>query len=111
MKLKKVSIAAIAILLGTVLTSSLKAQTADDDKKPTVGQKIKKTASNVGNKTAELSVKGVNKVGGKTYKGYEAPDGSDVYIDKHDKKYYINKKGGKVYLKKSQIKKREEKKD
>jgi hypothetical protein len=108
MKLKKVSIAAIAILLSVTLTSSLKAQTSDD-KKPTLGQKVKKTASNVGNKTAEISVKGVNKVGGKTYKGYEAPDGSDVYIDKNDRKYYINKKGGKVYLKKSQIRKRAEK--
>ncbi|MDR0792315.1 MAG: hypothetical protein LBE82_03330 [Chitinophagaceae bacterium] len=111
MKLKKISIAATAILLGTVLTSSLKAQKTDDNQKPTLGQKIKKTASNVGNKTAELSVKGANKVAGKTYKGYQAPDGSDVYIDKNDRKYYVNKKGKRIYLKKSQIRKREEKKD
>ena len=82
-------------------TISLSAQA--QEKKKTVGQTIDKTASTVGNKTAEVAVKGSSKVADKTYKGKMAPDGTDVYIDGKNRKYYVNKKGGKVYLKASQI--------
>lgn len=85
------------------------------EKKKTVGQTldktgkaIGKTATKVGNKTAEVAVKGSAKVADQTFKGKMAPDGSDVYIDGKNKKYYINKKGAKVYLKASQIKDRPE---
>ncbi|WP_199121145.1 hypothetical protein [Pedobacter sp. ASV28] len=67
------------------------------------GKAVEKGASAVGNKTAEVAVKGSAKVVDKTYKGKMAPDGSDVYIDGKNRKFYINKKGGKVYLKASQI--------
>ncbi|MEQ7798902.1 hypothetical protein ABDJ41_03725 [Pedobacter sp. ASV1-7] len=70
------------------------------------GKAIGKTATKVGNKTAEVAVKGTAKVADQTFKGKMAPDGSDVYIDGKNKKYYINKKGAKVYLKASQIKTR-----
>ena len=76
------------------------------EKKESVGQSISKTATKVGNKTAEIAVKGTAKVADKVYEGKQAPDGSDVYINSKNKKYYINKKGGKVYLKNSQIKNR-----
>jgi hypothetical protein len=82
-------------------TVSLSAQA--QEKKKTVGQTIDKTASTVGNKTAEVAVKGSSKVADKTYKGKMAPDGTDVYIDGKNRKYYVNKKGGKVYLKSTQI--------
>ncbi|CAM4159176.1 hypothetical protein SAMN06265348_105201 [Pedobacter westerhofensis] len=82
-------------------TISLSAQA--QEKKKTVGQTIDKTATSVGHKTAEVAVKGTSKVGDKTYKGKMAPDGTDVYIDGKNRKYYVNKKGGKVYLKASQI--------
>ncbi|WP_219224182.1 hypothetical protein [Pedobacter antarcticus] len=76
---------------------------AQAQEKKTVGQKIENTASKVGNKTAEVAVKGTAKVADKTYKGKKAPDGTDVYIDGKNRKYYVDKKGGKVYLKASQI--------
>ena len=76
------------------------------EKKKTVGQTIDRTATKVGNKTAEVAVKGASKVTDKTYKGKMAPNGTDVYIDGKNRKYYVNKKGGKVYLKASQIKDR-----
>lgn len=76
------------------------------EKKNTVGQTIDKTATKVGNKTAEVAVKGSSKVADKTWKGMMAPDGTNVYIDGSNRKYYVNKKGGKVYLKASQIKPR-----
>lgn len=82
-------------------TISLSAQA--QEKKKTVGQTIDKTATSVGHKTAEVAVKGTSKIGDKTYKGKVAPDGTDVYIDGKNRKYYVNKKGGKVYLKASQI--------
>ena len=76
------------------------------EKKKTVGQTIDKTATKVGNKTAEVAVKGTAKVADKTWKGMMAPDGTNVYIDGSNRKYYVNKKGAKVYLKASQIKPR-----
>jgi streptogramin lyase len=90
-------------LLTLALAGSVSLSAQAQEKKKTVGQTIDKTASNVGNKTAEVAVKGVSKVGDKTYKGKVAPDGTDVYIDGKNRKYYVNKKGGKVYLKASQI--------
>lgn len=91
---------AVAMLVGLSLGS------AAQEKKEGLGKKIDKTASKVGNKTAEVAVKGSSKVVDQTYKGKMAPDGSNVYIDGKNRKYYINKKGGKVYLKASQIKDR-----
>jgi glucose/arabinose dehydrogenase len=75
-------------------------------KKLTAGKVIQKTgkaAKSVGNKTAEVAVKGSAKVVDAKYKGKMAPDGSDVYIDGKNNKYYINSKGAKIYLKASQI--------
>lgn len=70
------------------------------------GQAIEKGAKSVGNKTAEVAVKGGAKVTDQTYRGKMAPDGSNVYIDGKNNKYYINSKGAKVYLKASEIKDR-----
>ncbi len=68
------------------------------------GKSIEKGAKTVGNKTAEVAVKGTSKVADKVWEGKVAPDGSDVYINGKNRKYYVNKKGAKVYLKDSQIK-------
>jgi len=70
------------------------------------GKAIGKTATAVGNKTAEVAVKGSAKVADQTFKGKMAPDGSNVYIDGKNNKYYINKKGAKIYLKAAQIRTR-----
>lgn len=96
---KKSLLGLLTLALACTVTLSAQAQ----EKKETVGQAIGKTATKVGNKTAEVAVKGTSKVGDKVYKGKIAPDGSDVYINGKNRKYYVNKKGGKVYLKASQI--------
>ncbi|TWF44298.1 hypothetical protein FHW36_101217 [Chitinophaga polysaccharea] len=70
---------------------------------PAAAQGIKKTAEKVGNKTASIAVKGTSAVTDKIYKGKEGPNGETVYIDKKDRKYIVDDKGKKVYLKKSQI--------
>lgn len=98
-----------AVITVTLFSISANAQ----EKKTEVGKAIQKTgkavekgATAVGNKTAEVAVKGGAKVADQTYKGKMAPDGSNVYIDGKNRKYYVNKKGTKVYLKASEIKAR-----
>ncbi len=66
--------------------------------------KVGTAVNKAGNKTAELAVKGAAAVTDKTYKGKVAPNGEKVYIDKHDKTFYVNKKGAKVYISKSKLK-------
>lgn len=103
MKTKKILTGIAAIALMTSVSFSAVAQ----EKKTKAGKAIQKTgeaAKSVGNKTAEVAVKGTAKVVDAKYKGKLAPDGSDVYIDGKNNKYYINSKGAKVYLKASQIK-------
>ena len=109
MKTKKyvLGLAAMAMIASVTFTASAQ------EKKTEVGKALQKTgkavekgAKSVGNKTAEVAVKGGAKVVDQTYKGKMAPDGSNVYIDGKNNKYYINKKGAKVYLKASQIKTR-----
>jgi hypothetical protein len=68
-----------------------------------VGRATASTAKKVGHATASTAVKGASALTDKVYKGKEGPDGQTVYIDKSDKKYYVDDKGKKIYLKSSQI--------
>jgi hypothetical protein len=68
-----------------------------------MAQGVDSTAKKIGNKTASVAVKGAMKITDKTYKGKEGPGGQTVYIDKKDRKYYVDEKGKKVYLKPSEI--------
>lgn len=72
----------------TALLSLVVSAVYAQEKKTEVGKAIDKTgkavergAKSVGNKTAEVAVKGGAKVVDQTYKGKMAPDGSNVYID------------------------------
>jgi hypothetical protein len=63
------------------------------------------TAKKVGNKTAELAVKGKSSVVDEIYKGKTGAGGqSPIYIDHSSKYYYIDKQGKKVYVSKSSLK-------
>ncbi|MEC5147400.1 hypothetical protein [Chitinophaga sp. 212800010-3] len=66
-------------------------------------QGIDKTVKKIGHKTASIAVKGASTVTDKIYKDKEGPNGETVYIDKKDRKFIVDEKGKKVYLKKSQI--------
>ena len=110
MKTKKYLIGGLAAL-GMVVSVTFTA--GAQEKKTEAGKVIQKTgkavekgAKSVGNKTAEVAVKGTAKVADQTYKGKMAPDGSNVYIDGKNNKYYVNIKGAKVYLKASEIRNR-----
>jgi cytochrome oxidase Cu insertion factor (SCO1/SenC/PrrC family) len=66
---------------------------------------VDSTAKKVGNKTAELTVKGKSSVVDEVYKGKVGADGqSPIYIDHSSKYYYIDKRGKKVYVSKSSLK-------
>ncbi|WP_231464201.1 MULTISPECIES: hypothetical protein [unclassified Pedobacter] len=104
---KKLAIGLFTLALFGGLTFSAQAQ----EKKTEVGKALDKTgkaigkgAKSVGNKTAEVAVKSEAKVTDKTWKGRMAPDGSNVYINSKNEKYYVNAKGAKIWLKPSQIK-------
>lgn len=107
MKTKKYLISGLAAL---AIVASVTFTVVAQEKKTEAGKVIQKTgkavekgAKSVGNKTAEVAVKGGAKVVDQTYKGKMAPDGSNVYIDGKNNKYYVNIKGAKVYLKPSEI--------
>jgi predicted small secreted protein len=103
MKTKKYLIGSLAAM---AMIASVSFSANAQEKKTEAGKVLQKTgkaAKSVGNKTAEVAVKGTAKVVDAKFKGKMAPDGSDVYIDGKNNKYYINSKGAKVYLKASQI--------
>src|SRR5690242_2025904 len=70
----------------------------------TTGKAIGKGGKKVGHKTAEITKKVISEVKDQTYKDKTGPDGQTIYIDKHSKYYYIDDKGGKQYVAKSQLK-------
>lgn len=109
--MKKTNIFTGLLTLGLLITAPLTVHAQEKKEKESVGDKIEKTAKAVGNKTAEVAVKGTSKITDKVWKGKMAPDGTDVYINNKNRKYYVNKQGKKVYLKASEIKDRPEKKD
>jgi hypothetical protein len=93
---KLIGISILAMLLGF---SSANAQ--DTTKKVTT--KVKEGAVKAGNKTAELASKGKNAITDKVYKDKEGPNGETIYINKHSKYYWIDKKGHKVPISENEL--------
>lgn len=85
---------------GSFVISPAFAQTHKDS---TLGHKISKTAKKVGHKTSEIAAKGAAGVVDKKYEGKVARGGQTVYIDENSHYYYINKKGHRVFVKKSAL--------
>jgi len=73
----------------------------------TLGAQVKedvgKAATKVGNKTEEVASKTKSAVVDNKYKDKVGPNGQTIYIDHDSKYYYVNKKGRKVYVAKSQL--------
>ncbi len=87
---------------------------AQASKDSTLGHKAGKTAKKAGNamaaaatkvahKTSEVAAKSDAAVVDKKYKGMVAPGGQTVYINGQSRYYYVNSKGHRVYLKRSQL--------
>ncbi|RYF86792.1 MAG: hypothetical protein EON98_02575 [Chitinophagaceae bacterium] len=64
----------------------------------------KKGARKVGNETAELSTKGKAKLTDKTSDEWVGPEGQKIYVDDGNKYYWINEKGGRMFVSKDQLK-------
>jgi len=89
-------------LLAAGLFTAIQTQ-AQTHKDSTLSHKIGKTATKVGHKTAEISAKSAAVVTDKKYKNKVGPDGQTVYINKNSHYFYVNKKGKRVYVKKSSL--------
>jgi len=91
----------VALVAAGIFTFSQgQAQTHKDS---TLGHKIGKTATTVGDATAHTAVSGDAAVTDKRYKGKMGPDGQTIYINKNSHYFYVDKKGKRVYLKKSEL--------
>jgi len=93
---KFIGISILALLAGI---SSVNAQSTASK----VGTDVKNGAVKAGNKTAEIASKGKSTVTDKVYKDKEGPNGETIYIDKHSKYYWIDKKGHKVPIAKNKL--------
>jgi len=88
------------VATGIFSFTQVQAQTHKDS---TLGHKIGKTAKKVGNATAHVAVTGESAIVDKKYEGKCGPQGQTVYINEHSHYYYVDKKGHKVFLKKSEL--------
>lgn len=68
-----------------------------------VEKDVKDGAVKVGNKTAEIASKGKSSVIDQVYKDKVGPNGETIYINKHSKYYWIDKKGHKVPIEKNKL--------
>ncbi|WP_212000269.1 hypothetical protein [Chitinophaga sp. HK235] len=92
---KSISAVLFAVAFGAIATLPAQAVFAQ--------HKIDSLPRKIGNKTASIAVKGTSTLTDKIYKGKEGPNGQTVYIDKRDRKFIVDDKGKKIYLKPSQI--------
>jgi len=102
--MKKLMIIAASAAVLSFASYSTQAQERDKQDTASTNYKVKKGARKAGDKTSEIGAKGVAEVKDKTYADKVGPDGQTIYIDKHSKYYYINKKGEKVYVTKLELK-------
>jgi len=69
----------------------------------TVGHATGEAATAVGHKTAEVAAKGTAVVVDRKYKGKMTRDGQTVYINSHSRYFYVDKRGHRVYVNKSDL--------
>ena len=67
------------------------------------GHAVKKSATAVGNKTAEVASKSKSMVTDKVYKGKMGPAGQTIYIDDHSRYYWVDKKGHRQYVTEAEL--------
>ncbi len=65
--------------------------------------KVGHTINKIGNKTAEIAVKGTSKITDKEYDGKVSANGRTVYINKHHHYYWVNARGKKIYVSKASL--------
>jgi hypothetical protein len=68
-----------------------------------VGHATAKTATAVAHKTSEVAAKGAAAITDKRYEGKCGPHGETVYINKDSRYFYVDKRGHREYLRRSQL--------
>ena len=79
---------------------------SQDKKETTVAEDVKqagkstgKAVKKTGKKLGEVGAKSAATVKDKSLKTVKGPNGETVYIDKYERKYYINKDAKRIYIK------------
>lgn len=94
----KLSVLAIALFLSTQSNAQSKVHKVED--------KVSEDARKVGHKTSELASKGESTVVDQKYHGKYGPNHETVFMDRHSRYYYVNHKGHRIYVKKSELRDR-----
>lgn len=68
-----------------------------------VGHETAKGATAVGHKTSELAAKGAAAVTDPRYENHWSRYGDNIYMDHHSRYYYVNKRGHRIYVRKSEM--------
>lgn len=63
-------------------------------------RKVDSTAKVIEHKTAKTGANVIARVQDRSLKNVKGPKGETVYVDKYDRRYYINQDGKRVYIKK-----------
>lgn len=87
------------VMPALLLSLHAKAQT-----KTSSDGKVGKVINKIGNKTAEIAVKGASTVADKKYATKAGPKGETIYINNKSQYYYVDDRGKKVYVSKSKLK-------
>lgn len=66
--------------------------------------KVGTTINKIGNKTAQVAVKGSAVIADKKYDGKVSANGQTVFINKHGHYYWVNARGKKIYVSKVSLK-------
>jgi S-methylmethionine-dependent homocysteine/selenocysteine methylase len=90
-----------SLLLAGAMFCAAQSYAQSDVKKAEHG--VGHAATDVGHKTSEVASKGSSAVVDKKYDGKCGPHGESIYINKKSQYYYVDKKGHRVYQKKSQL--------
>lgn len=91
----------VRLLLVPALLLSLQTMA---QKKTSSDGKVGDAINKVGNKTAEIAVKGAATVADKKYDDKVGPGGQTIYIDGKSRYFYINDRGKRVYVDKKNLK-------
>src|SRR6185312_15876128 len=101
---KLIGIVLVALALGVVSATAQNVKTDVKRDATAVKNETKKDAKKIANKTAETSSKAKSKITDKTYSDKVGRNGQTIYIDKHDKYYWVDKKGHKNYVTEADLK-------
>jgi hypothetical protein len=97
----KTILTAAIVAAGIFSFAQSQAQTTHKDS--SIGHKVGTTAKKVGHKTSNIAANTEAMITDKKFEGKCGPQGQNVYINKYSHYYYVNSRGHKVYLKKSEL--------